>query len=222
MNRLTVLLAVTLLVCHSALGESTNNVATNDVVRLRLTVVDVVPLRGFSGALTPTKDLDPRFALTVRIDSCIPAITNLKSGTIVTFAVHSPSMFLGGSAKKGTTHEVTFPRKRAINLASAGLGSRNEVGGVGMLALQWQMACLGRRLTVCSAYKITSFTRADTSQLKMSQFRRQVGYATKGSSARQRGETRKRTSRYTGAMMAVSSPSGFRSPASSPITNVDP
>ena len=120
MTRLIVLIAAMFWGCQLAPGETTNSVATNDVVRLRLTVLDVAPLRGFTGALTPTKDFDPRFALTVRIESCVPAITNLKSGTVVTFAVHSPSMFLGGSAKKGTIHEVAMPRKRAINLASAG------------------------------------------------------------------------------------------------------
>jgi hypothetical protein len=103
-------------VSAAAQAESTNRITTNDVVRLRVTVVDSVPLRSFRGSLTPTDDVNSRFALTLRIDSCVPAITNLKSGTVVTFAVHSPSRFLGGSAEKGETHEITMPRKKAANL----------------------------------------------------------------------------------------------------------
>jgi hypothetical protein len=129
MNRFLLLFAVTLLVSWTAKGESTNNVATNDVVKLRVTVMDVVPLRGFTGPLTPTTDFDPRFALTVRIDSCRPAVTNLKSGTVVTLAAHSPSRFLGGSAEKGKVREITIPRKKAINLVSWGAAESLESGG---------------------------------------------------------------------------------------------
>jgi hypothetical protein len=117
MNRFFSIFALAFLVASTAKAEFTNNVATNEVVRLRVTVLDVAPLRGFKGSLTPTTDVDSRFALTVRIESCTPAITNFKSGTVITFAVHSPSRFLGGSAKKGETHEITMPRKQAINLA---------------------------------------------------------------------------------------------------------
>jgi hypothetical protein len=115
-NPLLTAFTAVLWVCCTAAAQRTNDIATNDVVRLHVTVLDVVPLSQFTGSLTPTRDFDPRFALTVRIDSCVPAITNLKSGTVVTFAVHSPSIFLGGVAKKGTAHEITMPRRRAVNL----------------------------------------------------------------------------------------------------------
>jgi hypothetical protein len=116
MKQLLAFLAAALFGSWTAQAESTNNVTTNDVVRLRVTVMDSVPLRSFHGSVTPISDVDPRFALTVRIDSCVPAVTNLKSGTVVTFAVHSPSLFLRGSAEKGKTHEITMPRKKAMNL----------------------------------------------------------------------------------------------------------
>ena len=116
MNRLFTIFAALLLLCGTSACQSTNYVATNDVVRLRVTLLDSALLRSFTGTLTRTSDFDPRFALTVRIVSCVPAISHLKSGTVVTFAVHSPSMFLGGDAKNGKTYEIMMTRKRATNL----------------------------------------------------------------------------------------------------------
>jgi hypothetical protein len=113
---LSALFIATLLLSATGHAQTTNNVTTNDVVRLLVAVVDSVPLRSFRGPLTPTSDVDPRFALTVRIISSVPAPTNLKTGTVITFAVHSPSLFLRGSADKGKTREITMPRKEAMNL----------------------------------------------------------------------------------------------------------
>ena len=116
MKRIIAFLAAALFCFGVARGESTNNVATNDVVRLRVTVVDSVLLRSFRGSVNLIGDVNPGFALTLRIDSCVPAITSLKSGTIVTFAVHSPSLFLNSEAEKGKTNEITMPRRRVMNL----------------------------------------------------------------------------------------------------------
>jgi len=110
-----VIVAALLSFCISH-AEGTNSVTTNDLVRLRVTVVDSFPIKEFHGSLFSTSDVDPRFALTLRIDSCVPAITNLKSGTVVTFAVHSPSLFLNGKAEKGRTNEITMLRRRVMNL----------------------------------------------------------------------------------------------------------
>jgi hypothetical protein len=123
MRQSLILLTLALFSCWTAHAESTNHVTSNDVVRLRVTVVDSVQLGDFHGALTPTSDLDPRFALTVHIDSCLPAVANVKSGTFVTFGVHSPTLFLGGSAEKGKMHEITMPRNRAENLLFFGDGN---------------------------------------------------------------------------------------------------
>ncbi len=111
MYRLITIFMMSLLTWRAAEAQS-----TNEIVRLRVTVLDVTPLPGFSGSLTPTGDVDPHFALTLRIDSCVPVVTNLTAGAVVTFAVHSPALFLRGSAEKGTTHEMTMPRKKAMNL----------------------------------------------------------------------------------------------------------
>ena len=116
MRKLLVLLAGAFLSLCPAEAPSTNSVYTNDVARLRVTVVDSVLLSSFRGSLNRIGDLDPRFAVTLRIDSCVPALTNLQPGTVVTFEVHSPSQFLRGSARKGMTHEITLPRKRAMDL----------------------------------------------------------------------------------------------------------
>jgi hypothetical protein len=118
MNRLVVICTFALLICWSAAGQGAGEVATNEVVRLRVTVLEVVPLKSFTGSLTPAGEPDPRFALTVRVDECIPPITNLKSGLVVTFAVHSPSLFLGGKAGKGSEHQIKISRKMAVNLVS--------------------------------------------------------------------------------------------------------
>lgn len=118
MNRLLALFAVLFFASCAAKGQGTSTVTTNDTVRLRVTVLDVVPLRNFSGSLTPTGDIDPRFALTVRIDSCVPALTNLKPGTAETFAVRSPTLFLRGSTEKGKSYEIEMSRKKAMNLVS--------------------------------------------------------------------------------------------------------
>jgi hypothetical protein len=162
MNRFFPIFALAFLVASTAKAEFTNNVATNEVVPLRVTVLDVVPLRGFKGSLTPTTDVDPRFALTVRIESSAPAITNLESGTVVTFAVHSPSRFLGGSAKKGETREITMPRKHAINLLSENRANEhsggsdpaktNELYHVGMSREQLRVA-------VSNSWLVASATR---------------------------------------------------------------
>gem|GEM_PF-4194325 len=109
-------IAATVFIFCLARGEGASSVATNDLVRLRVAVVDWVPLKGFHGSLFPASDVDPRFALTLRIDSCVPAIADLKSGTVVTFAVHSPSLFLNSEAEKGKTNEITMPRRRVMNL----------------------------------------------------------------------------------------------------------
>jgi len=122
MKKLLILLAAVFFASGFAQAQNTNPATSNDV-RLLVTVMDSIPLRDFRGSLTPTGDFDPRFALTVRIDSCVPAITNLKFGTIIALAVHSPALFLKGSAEKGKAHEITMPRTKAVNLLAEQGGS---------------------------------------------------------------------------------------------------
>jgi hypothetical protein len=99
------ILAMSLWACTVGQAQS-----ANDEVRLRATVQAVVPLAGFSGKATPV-DVDPRFALTVRIESAIPAVANFTTGAVVTLAIHSPSRLFAGGPTKGKTYDFLLRRK---------------------------------------------------------------------------------------------------------------
>jgi hypothetical protein len=92
MIRSFAILVVTLWAC--TVGQSQS---TNDEIRLIATVRAVVPLASFSGTITPV-DVDPKFALIVRIESAAPTTTDFKAGAVVTLAIHSPSLLFGGEA----------------------------------------------------------------------------------------------------------------------------
>jgi hypothetical protein len=83
---------------------------TRDEVHLRATVQSVVPLSGFSGKVTPV-DADPKFALTLRVESVDPTVANFTAGTVVAFAIHSPALLFGGKAKTGKTYNFSVQRK---------------------------------------------------------------------------------------------------------------
>jgi hypothetical protein len=99
------ILAMSLWICTAGQPQS-----RNDVIRLQTTVQDVVPLADFSGVITPI-DFDPSFALTVRIESAVPAATNLKRGAVVTLGIHSPSLTFGGEPTKGKAYDFVLNRK---------------------------------------------------------------------------------------------------------------
>ena len=105
MIRLFATLAMSLLVCNPGQTQS-----TKDEIHLRATVRDVVPLSDFSGKITPV-DFDPRFALTVRIESVDPAVGNFAAGTVVAFAIHSPALLFGDDATKGKTYDFSVQRE---------------------------------------------------------------------------------------------------------------
>ena len=77
--------------------------------RLRATVQGIVPLPSYSGTVMPVGG-DPRFALTVRIDSITPAITNFNKGDTVTFAIHSPSRVFGSADPKDNDYDFILSR----------------------------------------------------------------------------------------------------------------
>jgi len=105
MIRLFATLAISLLVCNSGQAQS-----TKDQIHLRATVRDVVPLSDFSGKITPV-DFDPRFALTVRIESVDPAVGILAAGAVVVFAIHSPALLFRVDATIGKTYDFSVQRK---------------------------------------------------------------------------------------------------------------
>jgi len=99
--RLLVILALGL-----SVGHAQNR---NDEIRLKATVKAVILLSDFSGTITPVH-FDPLFALTVRIESANPAISDFRVGSVVTFGIHSPSMLFAGDPKKGKTYDFVLHR----------------------------------------------------------------------------------------------------------------
>ena len=105
MIRLLAILSVSLLA--SSASQARTNI---DEIHLRATVQDVVLLTDFSGKVIPV-NFDPRFALTVRIESVDAAATSFTVGAVVTFAIHSPSLLFGDEAKKGKTYDFSVQRQ---------------------------------------------------------------------------------------------------------------
>jgi len=105
MLRFLAILAMSLSAC--AVGQAQS---ANDEIRLRATVQAVVPLTNFSGGITLV-GVDPRFALTVRIESTVPAVADFTEGAVVTFAIHSPSLLFAGEPTKGKTYDFSLRRK---------------------------------------------------------------------------------------------------------------
>ncbi|SRR5712692_393270 len=105
MIRSLTILAASLFACTACQAQR-----TTDEVHLRATVQDIVLLSHFSGKITPV-NFDPRFALTVRVESVIPATKNFTPGAVVAFAIHSPSMLFDGEATKGKTYDFSLMRE---------------------------------------------------------------------------------------------------------------
>jgi len=77
---------------------------------MRAVVADVVVLQEFKGSAYRTH-FDPRFALTLRVESVAPPLTNFTNGTLVTFAIHSPTQLFFGDTPKGKTVDFSLSRK---------------------------------------------------------------------------------------------------------------
>lgn len=87
-----------------------SQIKDNDEVRLRAKVKTIVPLTDFSGVITPV-DVDPRFALTLRIEATVPAVTDFGAGAVVTLGIHSPSLLFAGEPVKGKTYDFLLHRR---------------------------------------------------------------------------------------------------------------
>ena len=90
-------------------GLAVNAESAKDEIHLRATVQSVRYIGNFSGVVIPVH-FDPGFALTVRIESADPAISNFPEGAVVTFAIHSPSQLFRGKAEKGKTYNFVLHR----------------------------------------------------------------------------------------------------------------
>ncbi|SRR6266849_3620168 len=90
MLRSLALLAMTLLSWNAGQSQS-----TDDEIRMRATVQAVAPLSSsFSGKIIPVAT-DPRFALTMRIESAVPAVANFTEG-LTALNWETVQMSLGG------------------------------------------------------------------------------------------------------------------------------
>ncbi len=161
MIRLLVTLVVSLVACTPGQTQS-----TRDEIHLRATVQNVVPLTDSSGKITPV-DFDPRFALTVRIESVDPAVGSFTVGAVVAFAIHSPALLFGGTWLEPLTpsdFEVVFilsAQSRGCPLnANAAIVNRPEV----VLAKNAKMLeGAGRRTARC----VTAPGNADTAMARV-------------------------------------------------------
>ena len=84
--------------------------STRGEIHLRATVLNIVPLTDFSGKITQVH-FDPRFALTVRIESVDPAVGSFTVGAVVAFAIHSPALLFGEDANKGEKYDFSLQRE---------------------------------------------------------------------------------------------------------------
>ncbi|HYM78193.1 MAG TPA: hypothetical protein VE377_19620 [Candidatus Dormibacteraeota bacterium] len=103
--RHTLTIAISLLL-FGAFSHAQNS---NDEIHIRATVQAVVPLTSFSGQATSV-DVDPRFALTVHVESVIPAVSNFPEGAVVTLAIHSPTLLFAGEPTRGKTYNFSVHR----------------------------------------------------------------------------------------------------------------
>ena len=93
----------------NAQQESAATHAT-DTIKLRAKVMAIHQLEEVSGTVVPV-DFDPRFALTLRIETVVPPVAELMPDAEVTFAIHSPALAFSGDPKRGTTYNLVLCRR---------------------------------------------------------------------------------------------------------------
>lgn len=104
MIRSLAVLMVLLLACCAADAQQ-----TNVQIRFRALVQAVVPLSRFSGTVVPVHP-DPRFALSLRIESATSGNPDFAKDSGVIFAIHSPTQLFAGEDPKGKTYEFKVRR----------------------------------------------------------------------------------------------------------------
>jgi hypothetical protein len=106
MLRILLVLSIALALSNPSQAQDTHE------IYLRATVEAIVPLADFSGSTTPV-DPDPRFAMTLQIESLTPVVASFSKGTAVTFAIHSPSLLFAGEPTTGRAYDFSLGRKVA-------------------------------------------------------------------------------------------------------------
>ena len=91
------------------LGVFSHAQNSNGEIHMRATVQAIVPLTRFAGHVTPVA-VDPRFAMTVHVESVIPADSSFPEGAVVTLSIHSPTLLFAGEPKSGKTYDFSVHR----------------------------------------------------------------------------------------------------------------
>ena len=100
----------TILLLSSGLICVADKKTQREEFRMRATVQDFVALSNYSGSVVPV-DVDPRFAVIMRVDSITPSLTKFASGATVTFAIHSPSRLFGAADAQGKPYDFVLRRE---------------------------------------------------------------------------------------------------------------
>jgi hypothetical protein len=100
---------LTVVISLALLATLTQAQNSDDKIQLRAVVQSVVPLTGFAGWVTSV-DVDPRFALTLHVESVIPAIPDFPVGGVVTLAIHSPTLLFAGKSTRGKAYNFSVHR----------------------------------------------------------------------------------------------------------------
>jgi hypothetical protein len=108
----TMLRCISILLLSVATILAADEKPQREVFRLRATVLDIVLLSRYSGTVMPV-GVDPRFAVTMRVESITPSLTKFTKGGPVTFAVHSPSQLFAAEDAKGKTFDFNLYRDTA-------------------------------------------------------------------------------------------------------------
>src|SRR5262249_51396500 len=101
---------ITILLLSLAVSFAADEKSQREEFRVRARVQDIVILSSFSGTVTPV-GVDPRYAVTLKIESVAPELTNMVAGATATFAVHSPSRLFAAADAKGKTYDFTLRRE---------------------------------------------------------------------------------------------------------------
>jgi|SRR6266851_1323577 len=76
---------------------------------LRISGIRWVRICGTHRTVIPV-DFDPRFALTLNIESARPSVNRFRKGAVVTLAIHSPSELFEEKPRKGKTYNFSLSR----------------------------------------------------------------------------------------------------------------
>jgi len=81
-------------------------------LQLQGTLVEVGYLADIAAPAIPV-DFDANFAITIRIDSCVPTNERFKVGATATFAIHSPTFLFMGDPKIGKAYRFSLQQVKS-------------------------------------------------------------------------------------------------------------